>query len=535
MKKKLLLIGFIFFHCLSYSQEDAWVFFNAKENVEDALSNPITILTQKAIDRKMNHGVEIDFRDVPVNESYITQIKNAAGISVWAKSKWFNAVHVRGSETDINALLGLGFVDHVEFANRDLNSSRMLIPVGDKFESEGLRVNFTYGNTENQVEMLNLHLLHQMDYTANGITVAILDAGFANVNNLDGFERLRNAGNLLNGYDFVNRVDDEFAFSGNDHGTKVLSTMAGFVQDEFVGTAPDASYYLFRTEDVFSENPVEESYWVEAAERADSLGVDVINTSLGYKGYDNINYSYAAEDLDGETAYITRGANIAADKGLLLVNSAGNSGASGVNAPADAAGVFSIGAVDANGDYASFSSQGSLNQPTHKPDVMARGAASFVISFAGTIVQNNGTSFSSPILAGAVACLWQALPEMTNVQIMDFIRQSSSQYETPDFMMGYGIPDFNLALDIGLTVQSSTQIEFKAFPNPVTDQLQFIFPNEIEQAQLFIFDILGKLVYDLTLSDNENVINLESLASGLYLARFQGDNNTSKTFKLIKD
>lgn len=535
MKKKILIIGLTFFHLFTFSQEDAWIFFLDKENVAESIADPISILTQKAIDRKANHDVVIDERDVPVNESYITQVKNSSGISVWAKSKWFNAVHVRGSEADINMLLDLPFVDHIEFANEDLNVTRALSPVGNKFENEELRIDFNYGNTQNQVEMLNLHLLHQSDFTGEGMTIAVLDAGFANVNSLEGFQRLRDANKLLDGYDFVTRNENEFAYIGNSHGTKVLSTMAGFIEDQFVGTAPDASYFLFRTEDAASENPVEESYWVEAAERADSLGVDIINTSLGYKGYDNPNYSYESSDLDGNTAFITRGANIASEKGMLLVNSSGNSGASGVNAPADSPNIFTVGAVDLNGNYASFSSQGSDFQPSLKPDVMARGASSFVINALGSIVQNNGTSFSSPILAGGVACLWQAFPDMTNSQLMDLIRESSSQYDTPDYFMGHGIPDFQLALDTGLLIQEFENTDFKLFPNPFTSNVQIILPNGVEHAELHIFDALGKLIYERRIFENGSKINLEHLSEGMYMAKLVTVNYSSKTFKLIKN
>ena len=346
MLRKICCISLILSCFLLSAQEDAWVYFSDKENVASSIANPLTILTQKAIDRKASQSIIIDERDVPVNEAYITQIKNASGITVLAKSKWFNAIHVRGSETDINDLLSLSFVMEIQFADSDLNTTRQNSPVPDKFAEEEQRVNYNYGNTQNQVEMLNLHLVHQADFTGEGITIAIMDAGFPNVNTMGAFQRLRDNGDLLDGYDFVDRTDDEFASLSSSHGTRVLSTMAGFVQDQYVGSAPDASYYLFRTEDVSSENPVEESYWVEAAERADSLGVDIINTSLGYKTYDDPDYSYTDSDMDGLTAFITRGATIAAEKGLMLINSAGNSGSSGVNAPADAASVFSIGAVD---------------------------------------------------------------------------------------------------------------------------------------------------------------------------------------------
>ncbi|MBT8266779.1 MAG: S8 family serine peptidase [Bacteroidia bacterium] len=535
MIKKILFISLFFLHSFIFSQEDAWVFFSDKENVAESIANPITILTQASIDRKALHTIPIDERDVPVNESYIDQVKMSTGITVYAKSKWFNAVHVRGTETDINALLNLAFVDQIEFADRSLNGSRAQLTYNDKFEVENARVVFNYGNTANQVEMLNLHLLHQSDYTGEGMTIAVLDAGFPTVNTQAAYQRLRDQGKLLDGYDFVNRDEDVYAYTGNDHGAKVLSTMGGFLQDEFVGTAPDASYYLFRTEDAGSENPVEESYWVEAAERADSLGVNILNTSLGYKNYDNPNYSYLPSDFNGNTAFITRGSTIASEKGMLVVNSAGNGGANGINAPADAINILSIGAVDENGNYASFSSQGSDLQPTLKPDVMARGSASFVISGSGIMVQNSGTSFSSPILAGAAACLWQAFPEMTNEQIMTFIRESGSQFTMPDYFMGYGIPDFQLALQNGLLVQAAQRTEFKLFPNPLVDHVNIIFPGNVDQAEFFVFDVLGKLIHAISISSENSKIDLQNLSNGIYLAKINAANNTSQTFKLIKE
>ncbi|RLD26956.1 MAG: serine protease [Bacteroidetes bacterium] len=534
MKKKLLFFSFIVFQFFAFAQEDAWVFLNAKANVANALANPQTILTQDAIDRKNNHGITIDFRDVPVDESYITQLKSATGITVMAKSKWFNAVHVRGTETNINNLLIESFVDHIEFANRSLNARRSFV-VNNKFEIEDAQITFVYGNTQNQVEMINADGLHLLDYTGTGMVIAVLDAGFPNVNTMGSFQRLRDAGNLRDGYDFVNRDDDEFAYSGNNHGTKVLSDMAGFIENAFVGTAPDASYYLFRTEDAGSENPIEESYWVEAAERADSLGVDVINTSLGYKDFDNPNYDYTSADMNGLTAFITRGANIAFEKGLLLVNSAGNSGASGVNAPADSANVLSIGAVDSNGNYASFSSQGSAIQPTQKPDVVARGSGSYVIDDSNNIVQNNGTSFSSPIMAGGVTCLWQALPNKTNAEIMQLVRESASQYATPDYFLGFGIPDLQQALNSALSIGLEEEIELSIYPNPIQHKLNIVFAESIENISLKLYNILGKQIINKTIYKNKPSINLESLSSGIYIVKLQADNKKSKTFKLIKE
>ena len=533
MKKPLLIIIFLVSQFTVYSQQDAWVYFSDKPNATASLSSPISILTQAAIDRKANHSIAIDERDVPVHEPYITLIKASTGITYKAKSKWFNAVHVRGSEVDINSLKTThSFVDEIVFADSNLNAR--MESVQNKFQVEASLTNFTYGTTQNQVEMLNVDDLHISNYTGNGVVVAVIDAGFPNVDTMDGFERLRNTGNLMGGYDFVDRTAAVYTSTSSQHGTQVLSTMAGFVQDQYVGTAPDATYYLFRTEDAPTENPVEESYWVEAVERADSLGVHVINSSLGYKDYDNSSYSYTSAQLNGTTAYISKGANIAFEKGLILINSAGNSGASGVGAPADAAGVLSIAAVDGNGNYASFSSQGSTFQPTHKPDVAARGLGSYVINSSNLITQSNGTSFSSPILAGGVASLVQALPDATNAEIVAYVRESSSQYSNPDFFLGYGIPDFQSALTLGFKHHSEKQMEFEIFPNPAKSNLFVKFSVPLENVKVSIHNVLGQLVYDNSLQSMQP-INIEALSKGLYVLTIYINSKNSITFKLIKE
>jgi len=516
-----------------FSQQDAWIYFTDKPNVASSMANPLTILTQKSINRKNVHGVAIDERDVPVNENYIAQLKNANGITVMAKSKWFNAVHVKGSLADIQALVGFGFVDSIDFAEKSLNTSK---PLKEKKEGklESDLTNFNYGSSLNQLEMLNGDKLHVSYYTGKGMTIALMDAGFPGVNTAEGFKRLRNTGHILDAYDFVDRDSDVYSNTKSNHGTWVLSTMAGYLHNEFVGTAPDASYYLFITEDALSENPVEESYWVEAAERADSLGVDIINTSLGYTTYDNPNYSYKPSDMDGQTAFITRGANIAYEKGMLVVVSAGNSGNDSwrvVGAPADAQGVLSVGAVDTNGDYASFSSNGSNVQPTQKPDVVAQGQASYLITETNAIRTANGTSFSAPIMAGGIACLWQAFPDKTNAEIMALVRESASQYHSPDFLLGYGIPDLQSALFSAFSYRMSDQI--KLFPNPTVGRIYFNFPMDEPILELNIFDALGRQVDLLNVSIDSNNIDISNLSSGIYLIKMASQ-NFSEAFKIIK-
>ncbi|MBO3116724.1 S8 family serine peptidase [Winogradskyella sp. DF17] len=529
----------IIIYCLSWqgqTQEDAWVFLTDKANVADALANPTSILTQKAIDRKEAHGISIDYRDVPVNEIYVSDLKLQSGITVLAKSKWFNAVHVRGLQTDIESLENLVYVDYVDFANTNLGSNSRLSQLEDKMAIENQAVSFNYGNTQNQVEMINVDQLHVSGFTGEGITIAVMDSGFPNVNTMDAFQRLRDNGNLLGGYDFVNRTQNVYANTASSHGTRVLSCMAAFIPDDYVGTAPDASYYLFLTEDVGSENPVEESYWVEAAERADSLGVDMINTSLGYRFFDNPNYNYTPSDMNGQVAFISKGASIAAEKGILVVVSAGNAGATAwqtVGAPADSPNVLSVGGVDENGDYVAFSSRGGAAQIGYqKPDVVARAGLSFVIESDNSIVQNNGTSFSAPILCGGIASLWQDVTHLTPIEIREAVVQSGSQFSTPDDFLGHGIPNLWSARNEALNLSEFDKVEVSIYPNPVEDELQLKVNNVSEPYDVSVMNYLGKTLYSKSLTGVSNQIDVSRYAPGLYLLTLKNSQFNS-TFKFI--
>lgn len=519
-----------------FAQQDAWVYFSDKENVEVSIQNPSAILSQQAIARKKAHQIAIDSRDVPVNESYIALLKATRGITVLAKSKWMNAVHVRGEASDIAMLLDLDFVASIDFANKDLADLSRARVQQDKFAIEAGLEDFAYGSTQNQVDMINVDALHLENYTGEGIIIAVFDGGFPNVNTMAAFSRLRNNNRLLGGYDFVNRTPAIYESTSSSHGTKVLSTMAGYVENKFVGTAPDASYYLFRTEEAASENPVEESYWVEAAERADSLGVHIINSSLGYNTFDNASYNYVPSEMNGTTTFISRGATIASQKGLLVVNSAGNSGNEPwgiVTAPADASGVFTVGAVNANGLYAAFSSRGNIFQPSQKPDVVAQGSGPNVISETGDIIINSGTSFSAPIIAGGLACLWQALPNANAEEIKQFVRLSASQYRAPDYFLGFGIPDFQLALSSGLSITEIDLPKFKVYPNPVVNRLYFRVPDRSEVRILKVYDAVGKIIIEQSYSKTQSGLDVSHLASGLYTLSVIS-NNSAFNFKFIK-
>ena len=510
---------FLLSNILYSQQEFAWVYFKDKKNVEYFINNPELILTDLSISKKQSKGIPIDYNDVPIDNDYIDILTDIVDLTILATSKWLNCVYVESEIDLLSSLNELNFVDRVEFANKSLNPNRSFnadLNFSKKFNS--FDESIEYGSTRNQIEMLNLDFLHDQEFTGKGVNIAVIDAGFVNVNTMTSFV-----------YYWRSRPDSSivdwkvrsFQYIPKTWGWS-QSHIGQFKENEFYGTAPDASFYLFRTEDVSSETPVEECYWVEAVEVADSLGVDLINTSLGYKGYDNLNYSHTEDDMDGYSTFITRGANIAYEKGIILINSAGNSSFNGVIAPADSPGVLSVGAVNLEGVYASFSSQGSDIQPVIKPDIVAQGFQSKVININDDIVFNSGTSFSSPILAGAIACLVQAFPRLSVNEIMNLVRESSSQFNNPDYYIGYGIPDFSKAYDLALELSLD---DFLVFPIPTHDYINIISQWNVENYNLEIIDLRGKLLYSKSINNPRTSILINEFSNGIYILKFSYEIN----------
>ena len=545
--KKIVLFLFLVSSFVGFSQEDAWVYFKDKPNASNDLANPLTILSQRALDRRTAQGIALDSKDAPIYQPYIDQVSGSTGISIKAQSKWLNCVHVRGSQGNINALKLLPSVLKVDFADKTLNSSPNRVQAKLKFnpvnKTMKTAVTYNYGVSSNQIQMLNGHLLHQLDYTGSGKIIAVLDSGFPGVDLAQPFQRLRSNNQILGGYDYVNKSSN--FYSGNNHGTFVLSSMGGYVDGQLVGTAPDAMYYLFITEDAisavpYSENPVEESNWVEAAEQADRVGVDIISTSLGYFGYDNTNYSHSYADMTGNLAFASQGANIAFEKGIIVVASAGNEGQKAephVGIPAEAKNVIAIGALKSDETLAAFSSIGPSYDGRVKPDVMAQGQTVVLSDPAGNLVTASGTSFSCPITSGMVACLWQALPEKNAQQIKQLILQSSDNYAEPAVksrpQFGYGIPDFNLALANGLSVSDMSKSDFVVYPNPTYDSISVTLPDDSDVKTIAIYSVLGQKVLEKGISTQSSTISLKSLTSGTYFYKIES-NTFSKSGKIIK-
>ncbi|TXD64697.1 S8 family serine peptidase [Polaribacter glomeratus] len=507
------------------------------------------MLSQRSLDRRTIQNIPLDLKDVPVDVIYYNQLKNDVNITVLGKSKWLNAIHIQGTETNINALLNTySFIESIDFADKSLNANAKKKSLNGLANNKSKKKNashknkfaetktdFKYGSAESQIKMLKGDFLHQQNFTGKGMIIAIIDAGFPNVNSLDAFQRIRDNNQILGGYNFADRNTD--LYTRNNHGTHVLSTIAGYLENQFMGTAPDAKFYLFISEIAETETILEETLWVEAAEKADSLGVNVINTSLGYTTFDNPNYSYTYADMDGKTTFISRGAEIGASRGMILVNAVGNEGNDSwkyISAPADAVAVFSIGAVNSSENIASFSSFGPTADTRIKPDVLAQGQSSAIINYlSGNVSTSNGTSFSSPIMAGVIACFWQAFPNKTNFEIMDVIRKSADRFNTPTDQYGYGIPDFEAAYHQVLMLDNFKDSSIKIFPNPIKDIFSIsVDEYAAESLSIKIFNTLGQLVFEKSRLTSKT-IDSNDLKNGIYILKIQYENQ-QKTVKLIK-
>ncbi|MBN8642487.1 MAG: S8 family serine peptidase [Flavobacteriales bacterium] len=540
--KKMYYLLFLIVPLASFSQdEEAWVYFTDKPNAQFYLDNPLEMLTQRALDRRTAQGIALNINDAPIEQAYIDQVAAYEGITVKAKSKWLNCVHVRGNVNSITTLSELSFVDTIVFADDALNTSgkiRTPKPINPVNKTLDVSENFNYGNSQNQIEMLNGHLLHQANYTGAGKIIAVLDSGFTNVNSTTPFQRLFDNNLILGGYNYVSQNED--VYSLHNHGTMTLSCMGGFVDGQLVGTAPDAQYYLFVTEDVADENPVEESYWVEAAEEADRLGADIISTSLGYYVYDNPNYSHVYTNMTGNEAFASKGANIAFSKGMIVVASAGNSGGNPepfnhIGVPAEATNVLAVGAVKFDETFATFSSVGPGYENRIKPEVMAKGQAATVANTSGAIQTASGTSFSCPIMAGMVASFWSAVPSLTNQQVVDFIKQSADRFNNPNDQFGYGIPDFQSALQSALLSVDEVEIEnYQVFPNPTTSTITMVSPANFVGNSIKMYNSLGQLVLTNSIENPVQTISLDGLNSGVYLYTISTSNKVYQG-KIIKN
>ncbi len=432
-----------------------------KQGTTFSLDHPVRWLSHRSVERRKRQGIAVDSTDLPVSTRYLRQIeqalneqpgngrKKSSDWTIIGTSRWNNTVLVRSNDTlQLNRLASLGCMAKAQcvWVSPDSIDRMVKHTYHENFNPWDSIKGVYYGNSKEQIEMLSGHRLHNLGHKGKGMTIAVLDGGFQNVDVIPAFLHA----NIIGTKDFV-YPKSQYFFQETDHGTKVLSAMASNEPEVIIGTAPDARYWLLRCEDQQTEQPVEEDYWAMAAEFADSVGADIITSSLGYNEYDGA-HCYHQRDLDGQTALISRTASMLAKKGIILVNSAGNSGMGPwkkISFPADAHDILTVGAVNQEKKNAPFSGVGPTQDGRVKPDVMALGSPASLISGRGSIVRDMGTSFSTPLVAGLVACLWQALPDKTALEIINLVRQSSSNYKEPDNIFGYGITNFWRAYMIG--------------------------------------------------------------------------------------
>lgn len=556
MKKIYLLFLLVILSADTFAQTKYWVQFTDKNNSPYSLGNPSAYLSARAIARRATQNIPIDSFDLPVNPAYVAGVA-ATGATVHSSSKWLNGVVIFTSSPSVlaavNALpyvvsttgVGLRTANETDkkFADETFNPVTNTAQRAGTIESTMLN----YGASFNQIDMLGGVCLHNAGYRGQGMQIAVIDAGFFNANNLDVFDTLFLNNRILGTWDFV--AGDSSVYEDNTHGSMVLSCMGGNLPGQLVGTAPDASYWLLRSEEAATEYLVEEYYWAAAAEYADSVGADVINSSLGYTEFDDASQNHVYSDMDGITTPCARAANFAARKGMAVVVSAGNSGQNSwfyIGTPGDADSALTIAATDAAGIVTGFSSRGFAPDGGIKPNLGAQGGNSVVCDpfNNGGIQTGNGTSFASPILCGMVACLWQAHPTMQNMQLYQVIEMSASQYSNPDSLLGYGIPDFcaaNLYLTGNPNNLGSTDLLYAVSPNPFADQFQFSFFAIEEQSLLVtMYDATGRSILQQTVFASSNAENhyliseLSTLSKGVYFLQVQGKTGVFVT-KLVKE
>lgn len=538
-----LTILFILLFCAINLQSQVypgmyWVEFTDKNDSTYSIDNPEDFLSARAINRRYNQGIAINETDLPVKKTYLDSLKSL-GVQIHNVSKWFNGAVIITTDTNLlDTLQNLSFIKSLDY---DKSTNSINDTLSEEFD-EKLKAT-SEDNYELQLNMLNLETLHDDSLKGEGMLIAILDAGFKDADSLESLEHVWNDNRVLITKDFVKDSTDIFA--SHYHGTMVFSIIAGAWENKLLGAAPEASFLLIRTENNNSEYLIEEYNWLAGAEFADSAGADLINSSLGYCTFDDNSQDHTYSDLDGNTTPVTKAARMAARKGILVVNSAGNEGNDSwynILAPADADSILSVGAVNKDEELASFSSRGPSYDDRIKPDVCARGQATYGQKDIGSVTQGNGTSFSAPLITGMSACLWENFPNATNQQIRTAILQSSDRYSSPDNDYGYGIPNIALAKtilketmvssdDTNLTDSESTNLELssiRVFPNPTQTSATIILKlpwlESSKTGYVTYLDYNGQMLNfeEITYNPGLNIIHISETMfnqTGLYFIR----------------
>lgn len=527
------------------------VYFRDKAGTPFSVAQPQAFLSARAVARRSRQGIAVLPRDLPVSPAYVAQINGVAGgARVVYTSRWFNAALVSCDSVTLTRVLALPAVRRATTLNRN-----QILPTPAPAPTQlpqtaargTLASRAQYGKAYRQDLQIGATAMHDAGFRGDGMHIAVFDAGFPGVNLISALQPVFLENRLAGTRNYVD--GNKSVYLRNSHGTNCVSTIAGNQTGFFIGTAPKATFHLCITEDVNSEHPIEEANWLVAAEYADSAGVDVISSSLGYTTFDAPSISYTYSDMNGRTAISSRAATFAARVGMVVVNAAGNDGGSPwrfIGAPADADSIISVGAVDSLGNRAGFSSFGPTADGRIKPTMAAMGQATAVLAPSGAVFRGNGTSYACPVLAGMVAGFWQANPTLTAQQVIQALRSTSSLASNPNNSLGYGIPNFVAAYNAlhpnaPLAAANPVAVEdvLVLFPNPTGDgQLTLMLPPSLrgQALRLRVLDVRGAVVVQQALAASgsaEMPVSLGRLAKGIYTCELSAG-STRRTTKFVQ-
>lgn len=516
------------------------IFFEDKAGTEYSLENPENFLSEKALERRSRQNISISTSDLPVSSVYLNALSDMEGVDVFFTTKWMNGVLVETEEKFLDDISNLPFVSSIEFVapGQQLNKS------GKNGRNSKVNTNYRISDTDAessaQNEFIGADQMHELGYKGEGITIAIFDSGFKLVNESPYYAHLFGGDKITGSRDFIRNSTNVFQY--DSHGSKVISCISAFAENTYSGTAPEANIVFCVTEDIGAEYRIEEYNWLFAAEYADSIGVDIISSSVGYSYFNDDSMDYTYEDFDGKTTVITRAAVQAASKGILVVNSIGNEGNNSwtyLNAPADADSILSIGSVTYDGIKSNFSSYGPTSDGRIKPDISALGSWVRVV-YGNEITYANGTSFSTPMVAGLAAGFWQAFPDFTNMEVIEYLKMTASRANTPDTLIGYGIPNFMKAYNQARINEGEIENKFVVYPNPVTNRrIVYLYSDsigEIATANLAFYDLKGGQISSqkVQLKSNKEMLEIDVsfLSPGTYILNYMTGSEKQK-IKLV--
>ncbi|WP_277478213.1 S8 family serine peptidase [Catalinimonas alkaloidigena] len=526
------------------AQESQYVvFFSDKDTLAYDLDRPEEYLSVRAIERRYKQNIPVTYSDFPVKEDYLKQLREL-GAEVYYKTRWFNGALIEATPEELESILAENFIVGSELVKPRGRGERRKSgsSTGKSRRTRKQEEPLEQLLNMEQNDMLGIDEMHEDGFNGEGMLIAVFDGGFRGVDTVAYFQHIYEDDRMLPGYDFVGNSPDVYQYG--QHGTEALSCIGAYLPGVLEAGAYGADYMLCVTEEVSSEYRIEEYNWLFAAEYADSTGADIISTSLGYTTFNDSAMDYSYEDLDGQSAVITRAVDAATDRGIICVVSAGNEGSGSwhyVSPPADAQDILAVGAVSRTRDKVSFSSYGPSVDGRVKPDVSALGLQTVVVDASGNVVTSNGTSFAAPLIAGFVAGVWQAIPHATNVEIIEKIRFSGDMSLTPNNETGYGIPDYNRLMDNYLTpIEDMPQKHYyKVYPNPVEDSDLIIEPsngNFEGTLHINLYSPEGKLMLEKNVDEfkrNSLTLDMDGLSQGVYIMHILSA-SVSDTLKIVK-